>query len=641
MCGIAGIINFNNGLSEKKSIEEMTNVISHRGPDDSGFFHDKFVHFGFRRLSIIDIDLGHQPMKSKDERYTIIFNGEIYNYKYVRDELENKGYKFKTNSDTEVIIYSYDFWGKNCMHHFNGMFAFAIYDQMKQEVFLARDRMGIKPLYYTKAGNNFIFSSEIKSILRHPQVDKTPDYMSISSYLTFRYTYGENSFFGNIKKVNPGHCVTINRNEFKSEKYWSIPFHGIKKDLGENYYIEKTQDLLKEAVKRRLISDVPLGALLSGGLDSSLVVSLMSSINKDKINSYSIGFDQIDYDESKYAQIVASYCNTEHLHLNLSKNQYIDNLSNMIERKDAPLSIPHEQALYLICRELKKYTTVVISGEGADELFGGYGRVHRSPMDYKKILFLKRFFPKEIYTKLLSILGLPSSIENINTHQDHFFSVYNWMPIDEKLELFTDQMNQEINFDKNLREFWEQDFKFTSTGNLYDQVLYLFEKNHLICLLDRLDVMSMASGVEARVPFVDHELIEFCSTIPIQYKLKWKSKFHKYKSLFRSSFSVSENNDISKFILRKIGYKHLPKNIVDRKKKGFPVPLDDWLNSGMIDNAKEILLDNKTFSRKIFRKEKLEDLLNNKQNLQYDFWGKKIWMLMNTELWFRKFIDQQ
>ncbi len=639
MCGLACIINFQDGVSENSDIEKMTAAISHRGPDDSGFFKNTFVHFGFRRLSIIDIDKGHQPMKSIDDRYIIIFNGEIYNFKDIRSKLQNKGYKFKTNCDTEVIIYSYDMWGKDCMKQFNGMFAFVIYDQLKQEIFIARDRMGIKPLYYTKINNNFIFSSEIKALLQFENIKKIPNYKSISSYLTFRYTYDENSFFEDIVKVKPGSYITINKKGLEKSSYWSLPFHNEKNDLGEKFYLEKTEELLSNAVGRRLISDVSLGALLSGGLDSSLVVSIMSSLSKEKINSYSIGFDKIEYDESKYAKIVADHCGAEHLHLNLSKNQYIDNLISMIKKKDAPLSIPHEQALYLICKELKKHTTVVISGEGADELFGGYGRVQKSPMDYKKILFLKKYFSKNIYNKLTNIFGLPKNIHEIDSHQKYFFSVYNWMPIEEKLNLFTNQMNENIEFDKDLIDFWGEDFEFTKHGNPYDQVLYLFEKNHLGCLLDRLDIMSMASGVEARVPFVDHELIEFASSIPVHYKLKWKSKFHKVKSIFKNSFAVSETDDISKYILRKIGYKNLPKEIVERKKKGFPVPLDDWLHSGMINSAKEILLDSKTTSRNIFNKKKLEYLLNNKQNLQYDFWGKKIWMLMNTELWFRQFID--
>lgn len=261
-------------------------------------------------------------------------------------------------------------------------------------------------------------------------------------------------------------------------------------------------------------------------------------------------------------------------------------------------------------------------------------------MDYKKILFLKKYFPKNTYTYVQKFFGLNLNISDIKSHQDYFFSVYNWMPFNEKLNLFTEEMNHMIDNDHELINAWREDFENTSEGNLYDQVLYLFEKNHLICLLDRLDVMSMASGVEARVPFVDHELIEFVSSIPIQHKLKWKSNFHKFKSLFKNSFSVSENDDISKYILRKIGNKKLPNVISRRKKKGFPVPLDSWLSKGMINSAKEILLDDRTISRKLFKKEELEQLLNNQQLLQYDFWGKKIWMLMNSELWFRQFIDQ-
>ena len=293
MCGLACIINFQDGVSENSDIEKMTAAISHRGPDDSGFFKNTFVHFGFRRLSIIDIDKGHQPMKSIDDRYIIIFNGEIYNFKDIRSKLQNKGYKFKTNCDTEVIIYSYDMWGKDCMKQFNGMFAFVIYDQLKQEIFIARDRMGIKPLYYTKINNNFIFSSEIKALLQFENIKKIPNYKSISSYLTFRYTYDENSFFEDIVKVKPGSYITINKKGLEKSSYWSLPFHNEKNDLGEKFYLEKTEELLSNAVGRRLISDVSLGALLSGGLDSSLVVSIMSSLSKEKINYYSIGFDKI------------------------------------------------------------------------------------------------------------------------------------------------------------------------------------------------------------------------------------------------------------------------------------------------------------------------------------------------------------
>ena len=440
----------------------------------------------------------------------------------------------------------------------------------------------------------------------------------------------------------PGHTMAFDSYGVSISKYWEIPFFDKKEDLGEQYYLDKTEELLEKAVERRLVSDVPLGALLSGGLDSSLIVAYMTKYSPDRIKTYSIGFDEEGYDESNYAKIVAEHCGVEHLSIKLKQSDYIDQLTKTIRHKDAPLSIPHEVALLNVCKELKKHTTVVISGEGADELFGGYGRVQRSPMDFKKITFVKNNFPISLHKPLLKIMGAGGNIDSwlsVNNHMEHFFSVYNWIPFQEKWNIFSDTTMDIINNDKSSLEFWEHDFEKVSGGNEYDKILYMFEKNHLNCLLDRLDSMSMAASVEARVPFVDHELVEFASTIPIKYKLKWKSPIHQVKSIFTNSFDASENLDHSKYILRKLGSKTLPKVIVSRRKKGFPVPLDSWIKNGMITHAKEILLDDRTKNRNLFRHSQLEKLLNNKQNLDYDFWGKKIWMLMNVELWFREFVD--
>ena len=642
MCGFSGVINLTEQSVDAFPIEKMTDCIAHRGPDDSGYFKDKNVSFGFRRLSIIDVAHGHQPMKSKDKRYVIVFNGEIYNFKKIKKELIGLGYTFETNCDTEVIIYAFDLWGKNCVNRFHGMFAFVIYDTKLNNIFIARDRLGIKPFYYTFLNNNFIFGSEIKSILQCQEFKRDADLKAISSYLTFRYTFSDKTFFKSIKKLLPGHHITINKNTFLIEKYWEIPFLNEKNDLGEKFYIDKVRNLLEESIKKRLISDVPLGALLSGGLDSSIVVAFMSKLSNTKVNSYSIGFDSEGYDESKYAKLVADYCSTNHTSLNLDKDSYINDLKKMIIQKDAPLSIPHEIALYRISKKLKEYTTVVISGEGADELFAGYGRVQKSPFDYKKIRLVNRYFPKFFRKRIFQFLGAGELAEQwlkIKSKRDYFFSVYNWMPFEEKWSLFTESALNEIEHDKELINFWSDDFKFTNSGNEYDQYLYMFQKNHLICLLDRLDGMTMAAGVEARVPFVDHELIEFVSSIPIKYKLKWKSPFNKFLAIFQNSFKFSEKLDISKFILRKIGLEMLPKVIPFRRKKGFPVPLDSWIHDGLIEYAKEILLDERCLNRNIFKEREIRKLINRPQNLDYDFWGKKIWMLINVEIWYREFID--
>lgn len=644
MCGIAGIINFKSEPIDPRPIKNMTESIFHRGPDDSGFFNDDNVALGFRRLSIIDLEHGHQPMESINGQYLIVFNGEIYNFKEIRKILSSLGYRFKTNCDTEVILYAFQHWGIDCIEKFNGMFAFAIYDKQKRTVFLARDRLGIKPLYYSIVDGILIFGSEMKVILEHPKFVKSANLLAISSYLTFRYPHGEATVFNGIKRLSPGHSMKIDSSGISISKYWEIPFFDTKEDLGEKFYLERTEELLAQAVRRRLISDVPLGALLSGGLDSSLIVASMCKQNNtsSRIKTYSIGFGEEGYDESHYARMVADHCGVDHLSLSLGQEDYIEQLKKTIIQKDAPLSIPHEIALMNICSELKKHTTVVISGEGADELFGGYGRVQRSPMDFKKIEYVKKLFPPSLHKPLLKLMGAGKSIDSwlaINSHLDHFFSVYNWIPFEEKWNLFTKSTMDAIDNDKPNIEFWQRDFERISGGDDYDKILYLFEKNHLSCLLDRLDSMSMAASVEARVPFVDHELVEFASTIPIKYKLKWKSPFHQAKSMFTHSFKASENLDHSKYILRKLGLKVLPKEIVSRRKKGFPVPLDNWINNGMIKYAKEILLDDKTTRRGVFRYSQLEKMLNNNQKLDYDFWGKKVWMLMNVELWFRECID--
>lgn len=641
MCGIAGLINFKEKV-ENSYVKDMTECLSHRGPDDSGYFSDNNVAFGFKRLSIIDVKHGHQPMQTIDKDYTIVFNGEIYNFKEVRNVLNGYGYSFQTSCDTEVILYAYKHWGSECLNKFNGMFAFAIYDIKQQCVFIARDRLGIKPLYYASVGNTILFGSEMKAILQHPKFTRKANFNAISSYLTFRYPLGEQPVFDGIKRLSPGHSIMINRSDMSIKKYWEIPFYKNKGDRGEAFYLNKISELLEKAVERRMISDVPIGALLSGGLDSSIIVALMSKLSADKVKSYSIGFDEDGYDESYYSEIVANHCGVDHLSLTLTQQDYLQNLHNTIRIKDAPLSIPHEVALYEICKELKKYTTVVISGEGADELFGGYGRVQRSPMDYKKIQFANKFLPKIIRSPVLKVLGAGSKSEEwaaINSHMEHFFSVYHWFSFEEKWNLFSDDMLDFIEHDKSNIEYWEKDFQHVSGGNIYDSILYAFEKNHLTCLLDRLDGMSMAAGVEARVPFVDHELVEFASSIPFKYKMKWKSPIHQISSVFTNSFNASEVLDDSKYILRKFGATLLPKEIAYRKKKGFPVPLDSWVNNGIQNYAREILLDDVARRRGLFKSDKIEKLINNKQNIDYDFWGKKIWMLINLEIWFREVVD--
>ena len=642
MCGIAGQFNFNQEPVDRSLLERMTGEIERRGPDDFGHFFFENVGLGFRRLSIIDIEHGHQPMVSDCGRYVLVFNGEIYNYIELQKIMSEKGIVFKTSSDTEVLLRAFILWGEKCLDRLNGMFAFSVFDKKEGLLFVARDRLGIKPLYFYRDRKRFIFGSEPKVILANPEFERIPDLESVSSYLTFRYPQRNKSFFKGMEKLPPGHFLWVGKDKFDIQQYWEIPLHKQKADLGEKYYLEKIEKLLRNSVKIRMRSDVPLGALLSGGLDSSLIVSMMRQLSNKPVSTYSIGFDSQGYDESSFAQIVADYCGTKHTYIELSQKDYLNELVESVRLKDAPLSIPHEVALFQICKELKKYTTVVISGEGADELFGGYGRVQRSPMDYKKIRVVKSIKNRALRKAALSFLGAGDFADewsDVSHHSEHFFSVYNWIPFKEKWSLLNQSTLDEIRYDQNDITSWKEDFSYIDGADDYDKILYLFEKRHLVCLLDRLDVMSMAAGVEARVPFVDHNLVEFVSSIPIKHKLKWNSLGDKCRSLFTNSFEASEVLDQSKYILRKLSEKYLPHEISYRKKKGFPVPLDSWIKGGMRESAKEILLDQRSFSRGVFNLDEVEKLLNEEQNLKYDFWGKKIWMLMNVELWFREFID--
>src|SRR3989338_812079 len=645
MCGITGSINFKGLPADDTLLKKMAATMAHRGPDDSCFFRDGAVAFGFNRLSIIDLTGGRQPMSNENRTIHIIFNGEIYNFRELRKKLEQR-HTFATNSDTEIIIHGYEEWGERCVEHFIGMFAFALYDEKNKKVILARDRLGIKPLYYSTIGDELVFASEMKAILAHPKFDRTPSLSAISSYLTFRYPQWDQPVFANIKRLPPGHLLTATPKGMVLKKYWEIPFHAKKEDRGETFYLKRIGELLSKAVERRMQSDVPVGAYLSGGLDSSIVVALMAKLSAHPPRTFSIGFPEDGYSENHFAELVAQHTGAHHTSITLAPQNYIDLLPEMIRIKDAPLSIPHETALLEMSRELKKHVTVVLSGEGADELFGGYGRVQRSPMDFKKIMFAKKFLPPSMRRIFLTLGWAGKNIDDwlqTTNLMEHFFSVYHWIPFEEKWSLFTSDVNQELRNDAESIHKWESLFESIKDGDPYDQLLYVFEKNHLACLLDRLDIMSMAASVEARVPFVDHELVEFVSEIPHYYKLKWRSPFHQIYAFFKDSFQASERLDTSKDILRRYAQKLLPPEIVNRKKLGFPVPLDRWFKgrTGMHTHARDILLDERTQKRGLFKKERLEKLLLNPQNLDYDFWGKKVWMLMNVELWYREFIDKK
>ena len=632
MCGIVGYIS-KNKKPDKDLFLNSLNLLSHRGPDDSGVYEYKNILFGHRRLSIIDLDhKAAQPMVSVCGNYVIVYNGEIYNFKEIKEDLLKKGYSFKTKSDTEVLLYSFAEYGVECIKNFIGMFAFAILDKKRGEIYLVRDRLGIKPLYYYQDSNSFIFSSEIKSILQLLSKKPSLNINAVSSYLSYRYPILNDTFFENIFSLPPAHYKKIDLKSGKSsiKEYWnaSDKFKEQQEDKGEEYYIEKIRDILSSSVRYRMIADVPLGSFLSGGVDSSVVTALMAKNSDKPVNTFTIGFKEEGYNEFEYARIVANRYHTNHHEIVLEGKDYIENLQTLIYYKDAPLSVPNEVPLYLMSKELKKYITVVLSGEGADEIFGGYGRIFRSPYDYERLQNFKNNeeFMKNFQTKYKTDYFL--------NELDHFLSLYRYTSIEDKKSLLhssidIDSIEQELN--KKFVHYFEE----LKNESYYNKIMYTFEKIHLLGLLHRVDTTTMAASVEARVPFVDHRLVEFAFTIPVKYKLKWIKE--KPKTLM--SDKISEEYDIPKYILKKAFEKDLPKEILYRKKVGFPVPLHKWFGKNFNDYAKSLLLSQKAKARKIYNTQNIEQWLNSDRLANDHSFAMKIWMLVNLELFVRRYFD--
>ena len=642
MCGLVGSLHLDRSSGpDPRVLIRMRESLSHRGPDDAGLYVQGRLGFGFRRLSIIDIKGGHQPMIDDQTGVSLVFNGEVYNYRELRQELIALGHQFKTESDTEVVLKSYCEWGSDAVNRFVGQFAFALWDPRTEELILVRDRLGIKPLFWTRAGDEILFSSEIKAFLQHPGFHAEADLDAVSSYLTFRQAVWDICFFKGVNKILPGHFVVISGNRISDHIYWKLPAPEPDESLDEAGYMQRVEALLIQATQRCMISDVPLGAYLSGGLDSSLLAAFMSKNYPGQLQTFSIGYSESEYDEGQYAREVANHLNTKHRHFVCSRQAYEDDWLKLIRLRDAPLSIPHEIALYHLSAQMKTFVTVAISGEGADELFGGYGRVLRSPMDWKKIKLAHSIFPGSLAARLGAVKKTPLGWLRCESQMEHFFQVYNWVPFAEKWSLMTDDALRAIDSDARTINVFREVFASLAKADPYDRILHVFQKIHLGCLLDRLDAMSMAAGVEARVPFVDHELIEFVINMPLRYKLRWKSTLSRLRAITKTAARASEWLDTNKYLLRQLGSRYLPQAISQRKKLGFPTPLDQWLRGGLMQSARDLLLDKTSRERGVFDQKALARLLAESQHLPYDFYGKKIWMLMNVELWFREFIDAQ
>jgi len=619
MCGILGVWDFSSRV-DRALIKQMRDLLTHRGPDDKGIFIDNQIGLSHRRLSIIDLSkAGNQPMSNEDGSIWITYNGEIYNFQEIKEDLEKKGHQFKSNTDTEVIIHAYEEYGHNCLSLFNGMFALGIWDSNKRELFLARDRIGVKPLVYYQDKDKFIFASELKAILPYPEINKEVSEEAISHYLSFGYVPTPLCIFKSMAKLPPGHYAIVDKNnEISIKKYWEINFNTPINKTEEEYCREIIENLEK-ATKLRMISDVPLGAFLSGGIDSSAVVAMMSKLSKEPVKTFTIGFEEQDFDESKYARQISELFNTEHKE-KIVKMDAVKIFDDLVWHYNEPFADSSAIPTYYVSQMTREHVIVALSGDAGDENFIGYNRyipnrneilAKLTPEVLKPIISRtgKCFFNQGHEKPLFQKIGRKFDLLNMKDEercfewQSHFNTYY-------KNELVKE----------NLKKYDSKQILLGKTDR-YEQTILkkqYFDFKHYLPddILVKVDIASMAHSLEVRSPFLDYKLVENAASIPHQIKMK---------------------NNVKKYILKKALKGILPKDSLDRKKTGFAIPLVHWFRKDLKSLSYDILLDNITINRGYFNREAIKKLLDS-HNQGADH-SDRIWNLLFLEKWFRRFVD--
>ncbi len=619
MCGIAGLIYKDpRKQADPALIKRMSDTISHRGPDDEGFHVQGNVAMAQRRLSIIDLSGGHQPIYNSDRTVSIIFNGEIYNHEELRDELVKKGYKYQTRSDTETILHAYQAWGDDCVKRLRGMFAFCIDDRRRNRIFIARDRAGKKPLYYYHDGNVFVFASEIKAILASGIVKRAVNPAMIDFYLSVGYVPGTESLFQGILKLEAGHTLALEADhKITIKEYWDLRNLEVL-DISYEEAKKKLKEKLLESIKIRLMSEVPLGVFLSGGLDSSAIVGLMSELGTNPIKTFSVGYkNEPESSELGYASIIAKKFKTEHHEFFLEPDDLFGSIDTLLEHCDEPLVESAGIALYKLAKLAKPKATVILSGEGSDEILAGY------PI-YSKMKKMNR----------LHMLGMmvPDFVKNMiaDSVNEKTAKYVDWVtePFDKRFRSVSYDLSDSVKrriYSTHQAALSKKAFDAYYSGLLLRvsgesqlrRMMYVDIKSWLVDdILLKADRMTMAAAIEMRAPFLDHELMEFCLALPNHYKLQ---------------------GSMGKKILRDVVTPLLPEEIIYRKKKGFPVPLTSWFRNELHDQARELLTSPRAMSRGYFRPEYVRGLFD-KIKAGEDL-GRRIFSLVVLEQWHRKFID--
>ena len=629
MCGICGIFNHERTrLVERSTLTTMNRQITHRGPDDEGLFVDGNVGIAMRRLSIIDVKSGHQPLSNETGDIWIVYNGEIYNHEDLRKDMQARGHTFRTKSDTESIVHLYEEYGRDCVQYLQGMFAFVIWDQKRRVLFGARDRLGIKPFYFRHENGTLLFGSEIKTILAYPGVKAEFNRGTLGEYLAFGYTSGADTMFSGIHKLMPGHWFELNEaGEWKTGQYWDLRVTPDDGSLPEKHYVEMYRDGLEKAVSSHLMSDVPLGVFLSGGVDSSAVAALTKRIRKEPVETFSVGYAEAAFSELGYAQEVATHIGTKHHEVRVSKEEFFDALPRLIWHEDEPIVWPSSVALYFVAKLARERVTVVLTGEGSDETLGGYTRYAMTLWNARADAIYRGITPALLRRKVRGAIQSNALGATMQRRLEHTFlgrdgaswesfyfdNFYSAFAASEQLSLLTPEA-QRTGGDVygNVMGAWEN-----SGGDLLHKLLYTDIKTYLVELLMKQDQMSMAASIESRVPFLDHALVEQAMRIPAKYLLEGLS---------------------GKMILKRALEDILPHDILYRKKMGFPTPWSRWLQGDQLTEVESMLTGERSVARGLFQVDALRQMFEEHRKGRRDH-TNRIWRLMNLEIWHRVFID--
>jgi len=631
MCGIAGWINLDNNRSQNHSeavLHAMCERMKHRGPDSEGLWTDETVALGMRRLSIIDLATGEQPVYSEDRSVVVVMNGELYNFREVRASLEKRGHKFETRTDTEILPHLYEEYGEAMLEHINGMFAFALWDKRKQKLMIARDKFGEKPLYYGVFGNKLIFASELKVLLENPAVKGEINLDSLRQFLSFDYVPAPNSIFKGISKLPAAHFLSVENGEIKTRRYWNLTWQKPAREQGRTIEssAEELRELLADAVRMRLVADVPLGILLSGGVDSSTVAAFATQFSTEKVKTFSIGFEEDSFDESKYARQVAKHLDTEHYEDILSVEKAADLISEIGLWLDEPMSDGSLIPTFLLSRFVRKHVTVALGGDGGDEIFAGYPMyfAHKVAKAYNSV-------PSFLRSGLIEpvVNNLPVSTKNMSfdykakrfvraSKYDLVTRHHSWFgsfSIDEQKSLLSKDVLAQTSNDiyKSAKELLE----ICDAENDIEKMQFL-DINFYMAedILTKVDRASMAVSLEVRAPFLDPRVAQFAAQLPLEYKLKGNK---------------------GKYILKKAVEPLLPKEILQRPKKGFGIPIADWLKGRLNPLMHEMLDAKRLKEQNLFDADFVQKLIKEHETNTASH-HKQLWTLLVFQLWFENFV---